>query len=97
MVFLRGSIYGLRIGGRTFGGFGVKDQSDVSSVSNISEGSFTEEGTGAGKAIFEGGFKFAASEARKNFNITDSVYRGEIGGNWVVIGDQAIERSLEIY
>ena len=34
---------------------------------NIFEGSFTEEGTVSGKAIFEGVFKDAASDARKNF------------------------------
>ena len=43
---------GLRRGGRTFGGLGLKGHPDVSSVRNIFEGSFTEEGTGSGKAIF---------------------------------------------
>ena len=62
-----------------FGGLGMQGQSDGSSVNNISEGSFTEEGTGARKAIFERGFKFAASEARKKFDITASEYRGAIG------------------
>ena len=43
----------------------MKDQPDGYSVRNIFEDSCTEEGTGAGKAIFEGGLKFAVSEARK--------------------------------
>ena len=42
-----------------------------SSVGNIFEGSFTEGVTGAVNAIFEGGFKFSASEARNMFDITD--------------------------
>ena len=41
------------------------------------EVSFTEEGTLAVKAIFEGGFKFAASDARKKFNITASSLQRE--------------------
>ena len=45
---------------------------------NIFEDSFTEEVTGAGKAIFEGGFKFVASEARNKFDSTASSYQGEI-------------------
>ena len=45
---------------------------------NIFEGSFNEEGTRSGKAIFEGGFKFEASEARKKFNSTYSVDQGAI-------------------
>ena len=49
-------------------------------MSNIFEGSFNEEGTGAGKvAIFEGGFKFAASEARKKFDRISLADRGLIG------------------
>ena len=44
---------------------------------NIFEGSFTEEGTGAGKDIFEGGFKFAASEARKKSDSTASAVQRE--------------------
>ena len=43
---------------------------------NIFEGSFIEEVTGAGKAIFEGGFNFAAYEAMNKFYITASAYRG---------------------
>ena len=46
---------------------------------NIFEGSFTEEGTGAGTDIFEGGFKSSASEERKKFDITDSSDQGVIG------------------
>ena len=41
-------------------------------VRNIFEGSLIEEGTGAGKAIFEGVFNFSASEARKKLDITAS-------------------------
>ena len=68
----------------------------------IFEGSFNEEGTGAGKAaIFEGGFKFAASEARKKFNRTASVDRGvigdQLGRNRGVIVERAIEKLLVIY
>ena len=48
-------------GGRNFAGLRLQGQNDVSSVQNIFEGSVTEEGTGSGKAIFEGWFKFAAS------------------------------------
>ena len=51
---------------------GLQGQPDVSSVRNMFEDSCTEEGTGAGKSIFEGGFKFADSEERKNFDITTS-------------------------
>ena len=51
-----------------FGGLGLQGLPDGSSVSNIFEGPFNEEKTGSGKAaIFEGGFKFAASEAKKKF------------------------------
>ena len=60
-----GGLSRLHRGGRTFGELGLQGQPDGSSVRNIFEGSFTEEGAGSGNAIFEGGFKFAASEARK--------------------------------
>ena len=50
----------------------MKGHPDVSSVINIFEHSFTEEGTGGRKDIFEGGYKCAASEARKIFHIIDS-------------------------
>ena len=50
----------------------MKIQPDGSSEKNIFGNPCTEEGTGAGKDIFEGGFKFAASKARNNFNSTDS-------------------------
>ena len=63
-----GGLSGLHRGGSTFGGLGLQGQPDGSSVRNVFEGSFTEEGTGSGKAIFEGGFKFSASGARKNFD-----------------------------
>ena len=39
---------------------------------NIFEKSFTEEGTGSGKAVFEKGFKSAALEVRMKFDSTDS-------------------------
>ena len=39
---------------------------------NIFEGLFTDEVGGARKAIFEGGFKFADSEARNKFDGRDS-------------------------
>ena len=77
MVCGRGDLSGLHRGGRTFVGLGLKGQPDRSSVSNIFEGSFTEEGVGAGKAIFEGGLKFAASEERKNFDSTASAVQRE--------------------
>ena len=38
---------------------------------NNSEDSCTKEGTGSGNTIFEGEFKLADSEAKKNF---DSIY-----------------------
>ena len=85
-----------------FGGLGLQGQIDGSSVSNIFEGLSNEEGKGAGKlAIFEGGLKFAASEARKNFDSTSSADRGligeRLGSTFLVIGELAIERSLAIY
>ena len=39
---------------------------------NNFESSCTEDGTGAGQAIFEIGFKLTASEARQKFEGTDS-------------------------
>ena len=44
---------------------------------NIFEDSCTEEVTGVGKATFEGAFKFAAYEARKNFDSTDLAVQRE--------------------
>ena len=44
---------------------------------NIFEYSCTEGGTLAGKDIFEGAFKFGASEARKKFDSTDSAVQRE--------------------
>ena len=44
---------------------------------NIFEGSCTEEGTVSGKAIFEGGLKFAALEADKKFDSTASQVQRE--------------------
>ena len=53
MVCGQGGISGICIGGRTFGGLVLQGHPGGSSVRNIFEGSFTEEGTGAGKVIFE--------------------------------------------
>ena len=39
---------------------------------NMFEGLFTEEEIGAGKAIFDGGFKFEAYEAKKKIDSTTS-------------------------
>ena len=63
-----------------FSGLGLQGRPGGSSVSNIFEGSFTEEGTGAGKDIFKGGLKFTASEARKKFDNTASADREAIWG-----------------
>ena len=54
-------------GGFKFGGLRLQGHPDGSSVSTIFEGLFTEEGTEAWKAIFEGGFNFTASEVRNKF------------------------------
>ena len=72
MVCVRGGLSAICRGGKTFGGLGLKGRPDGSSVRNIFEGSLTEEGTRAVKDIFEVGFKFAASEARKKFHIAAS-------------------------
>ena len=60
MVYGQRGLSGLRIGGRKFGGLGLKGQPYGSSVRNIFEGSLTEEVMGSVKAIFEGWFKFSA-------------------------------------
>ena len=74
---------------------------DGSSVRNIFEGSFTEEGTESGKVIFGEGFKLAASEERKKFDSTCSADWGGIEDQYSsdqgVIGEQAIKRLLVIY
>ena len=79
----------------------MQGQSDGSSVRNISEVSFAEELTGAGKAIFEGGFKDSASEARKKFDViasSDQVIIGEQSwSDWGVIEERAIKKYLDIY
>ena len=46
----------------------------------IFEGSFTEEGTGAGKAVFEEVFNLLSSEARKKFHSIASAF--QIEENW---------------
>ena len=61
VVCRRGGLSGLCRGGKTFGGLVLKRQYDGYSVSNIFEGSFTEEVTVSVKSIFEGGFKFSSS------------------------------------
>ena len=75
VVYGRGGLSGICRGSITCGGLGMKFQPDVSLVSNIFEGSFTEEVTGSGKSVFEVGFNFEASEARKKFYSTASAYR----------------------
>ena len=65
MVCGQGVISGICRGGRTFGDLCLQGQPDGSSDRNISDGSCTEEVTREGGAIFEVGFKFADSEARK--------------------------------
>ena len=49
----------------------MKGHTGGSSVRNIFEGSFNEVGKVAGNDIFEGVFKFEASDSRKKFNSTD--------------------------
>ena len=70
MVCGRGGLSGICIQGITLGGLGLQGHPDGSSVRHIFEGSFTEKGTGTGNEIFQVGFKFAASAARKKFNKT---------------------------
>ena len=72
MVCGLGGLSGLNIGSRTFIRLGIQGKPDGYSVINILEGSFTEERKVAEKAIFEGGFKFEDSEARKKFERIDS-------------------------
>ena len=60
-----------------FNWLGLQGHLDGSSVRNMFEYSCTEEGTGAVKDIFEGGFKSAASEARKKFDIITSALHKE--------------------
>ena len=79
MVRGQGGLSGLLRRGRTFGGLGLQYQPDGSSVINIFEGSFTEEVTVEGNAVFEGGLKFVASGSNNNFNSTDSADQGVIG------------------
>ena len=62
-----------------FGGLGLQCHHDGSSMRNVIEGSFTEEGTGSGNYIFEVGLKFSASATRKNFDSTASSDQGAIG------------------
>ena len=55
----------------------MQGQPDGYSARYIFEGSCTEEGMGEGKDIFEGGLKFAASEARKYFDSNASEVQRE--------------------
>ena len=68
MVSGQGGLSGLRKGGRYFGGLGLQVHTDGSLVRNIFADSFTEEGTGTGRDIFEGGFNFSAPEAREKLS-----------------------------
>ena len=77
MVCGREGLSGICIGGRTFGWLGIQGQTDGSSVRNIYEALFNEEGMRAGKAVFEGVFNFAASEYNDNFDSTDSSFQIE--------------------
>ena len=77
MVCGQEGLSGLRRGGRIFGGLGLEGWPDGSSVRNIFEGSLTECVTGARNYIFDVGFKFSASEARKFFDSTASAVQIE--------------------
>ena len=55
-----------------FVGLGLQGQLGGYSVRNIFEDSFTEEVMVTIKAVFEGGFTFVASEARKKLDRTAS-------------------------
>ena len=65
MVCGQGGLFGIGRSGRTFDGLGLQCQPDGSSEINLFEDSSTEDGTGSGKDIFEGGVKFVVYEARK--------------------------------
>ena len=60
---------------------------------NIFEDSCTEDGTGEGKAIFEAGLNFAASEARKKFDSTASAV--QIEDDWYVSSYTQEYQTLE--
>ena len=62
-------------------------------MSNIFEGSCTEEGTGSRKGIFEGGSKFSASKERKNFYGTASEAQRE--EDWPASPSNQEHQSLE--
>ena len=66
-------------------------------MNNIFEVSFNEEGALPGKDIFEEGFKFAASEAKKKFDSTYLSDQGAIGersGSDRGVSDQPIAGNL---
>ena len=77
MVCGGGGLSELYRGRRTFGELGLQSRSDLSSVRNCFEGSFTDEITVSGRTMFEGGCKSAASEARKKFKSTASEFQIE--------------------
>ena len=79
MLCGRGGFSEIHRGGRKFGRFGLQCQPGRSSVRNIFEGSFTEEGKRAGDNFFERGFKLEASETRNKLYSTYSAERGAIG------------------
>ena len=80
--------------GRIFGGLGMQGQPNRSSVRNIIAVSFTVKVTGQRKDVFEGGFNFSGSKARKKFDSTASVRRDvrstQLGSNWGVISEREI-------
>ena len=77
MVCGQGGLYGICIGGREFGGLRLQGQPGGFSVRNTFEDSCTEELMVEVKAIFEGGFNFAASESRKKSDSTNSEFQRE--------------------
>ena len=79
MVCSQGGLSGIHRGGIKFGGLGMQGHPGISLVRNIFKCSFTEYGKGSGRYIFEGGFKFSASEARKKFDIISSSDWGATG------------------
>ena len=72
VVYGVGGLSGICRRGRKFCGLGIQGQPGGYSVRNMFEVPFTEEGKGAGQAIFDEGFKFSASDSRKKFDSTAS-------------------------
>ena len=88
VVCERGGLSVIYRGGIPFGGLGLQGRPDGSSVRNIFEGSFTEEGMGSGNDIFERKLIFSASEARNNTKRTDL-------GDQRVIGERLGSKCFE--